>query len=98
MGWCHIRGTYQIQVELFTYATKEDEEHVHTVVVDESVPREIKKSGLDMEVLGKAELNEPSEDSLEGQLLAIPAERSVWNSRAAMSLPDRLARNPSVRS
>lgn len=40
---------------------------------DSFVPiREIKKSGLDMEVLGKAELNEPSEDSLEGQLLAIP--------------------------
>lgn len=40
---------------------------------DSFVPiREIKKSGMDMEVLGKAELNEPSEDSVEGQLLQIP--------------------------
>lgn len=40
---------------------------------DSFVPiREIKKSGLDMEVLGKASLNEPSEDSLAGQLLQIP--------------------------
>lgn len=40
---------------------------------DSFVPvREIKKSGLDMEVLGKASMNEPSEDSLAGQLLQIP--------------------------
>lgn len=40
---------------------------------DSFVPvREIKKSGLDMEVLGKAELNEPAEDSIGGQLLQIP--------------------------
>lgn len=40
---------------------------------DSFVPiREIKKSGLDMEVLGKASMNEPSSDSLAGQLLEIP--------------------------
>lgn len=40
---------------------------------DSFVPiREIKKSGLDMEVLGKASMNEPSPDSLAGQLLEIP--------------------------
>ena len=40
---------------------------------DSFVPiREIKKSGLDMEVLGKASMNEPSLDSLAGQLLEIP--------------------------
>lgn len=40
---------------------------------DSFVPiREIKKSGLDMEVLGKASMDEPSPDSLAGQLLEIP--------------------------
>lgn len=40
---------------------------------DSFVPiREIKKSGLDMEVLGKASMNELSSDSLAGQLLEIP--------------------------
>lgn len=41
-----VPGTYQIQVELFTYATQEDEEHVHTVVIDESVPATCTTDGL----------------------------------------------------
>lgn len=41
-----VPGTYQIQVELFTYATQEDEEYVHTVVIDESVPATCTTDGL----------------------------------------------------
>ena len=33
-------------MELFTYATQEDEEHVHTVVIDESVPATCTTDGL----------------------------------------------------
>lgn len=56
-----------------TVETIENRLSASWVQEDSFVPiREIKKSGLDMEVLGKASLNQPSEDSLEGQLLAIP--------------------------
>lgn len=57
-------GTYQIQVELFTYATKEDEEHVHTVVVDEGVPATCTANGL----------TEGSHCSVCGEVLVVQTE------------------------
>ena len=57
-------GTYQIQVELFTYATKEDEEHVHTVVVDEGVPATCTTNGL----------TEGSHCSVCGEVLVVQTE------------------------